>query len=464
VLAIEVEYLLGRSVATDVSQRDKAEWPPHPSRLFSALVDALADVGVESSAERAKCESALRWLEALPPPEIAASVDDDISQRTSVKYWVPINDETAGELRSAPLVEQRKRQERFFPATVPMDPVVVFAWPNVEPEAEHHAALDRLVARIPYLGHSSSVVRVALRNDAPTLRIAPMARGDRLLRVAGPGRLARLTAVHELRKSDTLVQPPKGREVWYGTAHLPLAQGPHGPARIVAVEGVSLGLEDTAPLVSRYRAALLSLLGDGSPPVLTGHVESGAPTSEPHIAYAPLANVDHSHADGSIKGIAVVLPRDMNGADVRRLESAMGRLRTLHFGARGNIATRLLGTEDELKSLDFRRYTRAATTWASVTPVALSAHSKPKKGLTDEAVVLRDLQRLGLPCPAELHLQNVSYVRGGGRAGDSSRRGVSSITGRLLRHVFVRFPERVQGPLLVGAGRYMGFGLLLPRS
>lgn len=58
--AIEVEFLLGRSVATDPSQRDLAEWPPHPTRLFSALVDALGDVADEDA--RARAESALRWI------------------------------------------------------------------------------------------------------------------------------------------------------------------------------------------------------------------------------------------------------------------------------------------------------------------------------------------------------------------------------------------------------------------
>ena len=464
-LAIEVEYLLGRSVATDVSQRDAVEWPPHPSRLFSALVDALADVGLESRTEHAKCDTALRWLEALPPPEIAASGDDDVSARTAVKYWVPINDETVGEVRSAPLVEQRKRQERFFPAAVPSDPVVVFVWPAAEPDAVHSTALDHLVARIPYLGHSSSVVRVARRVDAPTSRIAPMPNGDRLLRVPGPGRLDRLNAAHELRKSDTLVQPPKGREVWYGPVRPSFAHGPHGPERVVAIDGISIGIEHAAPLLARYRAALLSLLGDGATAALTGHAENGAPASTPHIAYAPLANIDHSYADGSIKGIAIVLPRDISDSDTRQLESAMGRLRTLHLGKRGNATARLLGREEVLKSLDFRRrYSRLATTWASVTPVVLSVHPKPKKGLTEEAAVLMDFARLGLPTPTELYLQNVPYVRGSARATDTSRHGASSVVGRVLRHLYVRFTEPVQGPLLVGAGRHLGLGLLLPRG
>ncbi len=37
-LALEVEYLTGRSVASMPNDRDQAEWPPHPGRLFMALV------------------------------------------------------------------------------------------------------------------------------------------------------------------------------------------------------------------------------------------------------------------------------------------------------------------------------------------------------------------------------------------------------------------------------------------
>ena len=36
--AIRVECLTGRYVATAYDDRSRAEWPPHPARLFSALV------------------------------------------------------------------------------------------------------------------------------------------------------------------------------------------------------------------------------------------------------------------------------------------------------------------------------------------------------------------------------------------------------------------------------------------
>jgi len=36
------------------------------------------------------------------------------------------------------------------------------------------------------------------------------------------------------------------------------------------------------------------------------------------------------------------------------------------------------------------------------------------------------------------------------------------LRGRLFRHVELVFPHRVAGPLLLGAGRYLGIGLLAP--
>lgn len=460
-LALEVEYLLGRAVATDASRRDVPEWPPHPSRLFSALVDALGDVEADSMALHTQCDATLRWLEGLPVPEIRASVGEEVSVRSRVKYWVPINDEVADKVRYAPLVEQRKRQERYFPAAIPDDPKVIFAWPSVEPDESQKHALDALISRVPYLGHSSSLVRI-FRTPAPPPRNLMASREGVLLRVPGPGRLVRLQGIHDLRRADTLIQPPRGREVAYAPVHRTQPRGPHGQAVVVTIRGFPVGLENQAALIARYRSALISLLGQEIPTILSGHEPDGRPAQRSHIAFVPLANVDHHHADGSIKGIAVVTPRDIPDEEVLRLESAMSRLRTLHFGARGELNVGWLGHRDYTQSLDFRRYARTAMTWVSVTPVALGIHPKPKKGLTEDVCLLREITRLGLPEPDQLFLQNVSFVRGAPRATDVARKGVRSVAGRLLRHVQVRFPRPVEGPLLLGAGRHWGFGVLLP--
>jgi CRISPR-associated protein Csb2 len=78
-LVIEVELLTGRYAATAHNDRNQAEWPPHPARLFSALVAALHDGEVVDPAER----EALVWLENQDPPalDVDLTVDADVGRR-----------------------------------------------------------------------------------------------------------------------------------------------------------------------------------------------------------------------------------------------------------------------------------------------------------------------------------------------------------------------------------------------
>ena len=67
-IAIEITFGTGRYVAADVTDRTKPEWPPHPARLFAALVEAWAKYG--SAPPHRGERVALEWLEK------AASTDD----------------------------------------------------------------------------------------------------------------------------------------------------------------------------------------------------------------------------------------------------------------------------------------------------------------------------------------------------------------------------------------------------
>src|SRR3954465_14340430 len=88
---IVIELLSGRYAATAHNDRDQVEWPPHPGRMFSALVatwgggDPLGETGV---AERA----ALEWLEQLPAPPVLADAVESAGVRTGVPVFVPVND------------------------------------------------------------------------------------------------------------------------------------------------------------------------------------------------------------------------------------------------------------------------------------------------------------------------------------------------------------------------------------
>src|SRR5258708_1132150 len=92
-LAFGLDLLSGRYVATAYNDRDGAEWPPHPARLFSALAPTWA-VGEFASGEGEGELQALRWLEHQVAPDIVASSGTAVAVRDVVPVFVPVNDVT----------------------------------------------------------------------------------------------------------------------------------------------------------------------------------------------------------------------------------------------------------------------------------------------------------------------------------------------------------------------------------
>lgn len=84
-LVLQVRYLTGRSVSTAYNDREAAEWPPHPARLYSAMVAAWAENEIPDAAE----QKAMQWLATLQAPSIYAS---GAGRRQVVPHFVPVND------------------------------------------------------------------------------------------------------------------------------------------------------------------------------------------------------------------------------------------------------------------------------------------------------------------------------------------------------------------------------------
>ena len=218
--ALGIRYLNGWSMAAaDGANKQRAEWPPHPDRVFMALAAAWLETGGGSTggvdeAYRQEGE-ALRWLEALSPPAIAAS---DAATRTPVASYVPVNDAQVGsrlpdgggldKLKGAGLAvlpEHRSRQPRGFPVAIPHDPTVHLIWREAEPDV-HRAALERLAAKVTHVGHSASFVQAWVEEDSTVtavwepvegaavhrLRIPSAGRLDGLIRTLQPDRVDRL--------------------------------------------------------------------------------------------------------------------------------------------------------------------------------------------------------------------------------------------------------------------------------
>lgn len=242
-------------------------------------------------------------------------------------------------------------------------------------------------------------------------------------------------------------------------------------------------LTDFALAAKALRDLLLAAWDGPIPEIVSGHAGDGAPSRWPHAAMLPLAFVGPSLADGRLLGLAVVLPRATAQISVERdaarqriqdiLAPATGAPVEIRLGARGVWAIEPRRAPYGF-SLDPARYLAQSATWASLTPIVLDRF--PKAGLSKERIVTEACERIGLPTPDDVRLDRASAIAGApptqtaglpwGDGGwtlpprrDGSRHPFAD---RMSTHAVIRFPEPVAGPLVLGAGRFMGLGLCLP--
>jgi CRISPR-associated protein Csb2 len=463
-LAVAIEFLMGRSVATSFNDRDQSEWPPHPARLFSALVSAHHECG-SIMAER----EALVWLERQPPPSLCASAS---RERTTVTVFVPVND--SNEPHNAPsLGEQcplpRGRQPRTFPATVPDDPVVHVIWPHADPESQIKSALASLIARVTYLGHSSSVVHVSLCDEPPPPTYEPAEDGNLVLRVPGNGQLEALEHAHAVFLRTGVRGPLPCRFQRYcvrgerpGEARPELRTVFGDMVVFRRLEGPTLPLSVATIVTGVLRAAAMATLGSEIPEVLSGHRPDGSLTERPHVAFIPLPDVGHRHARGHLLGVAAVLPRDLLHEDRRTVLRALGGVERLTMGRVGAWSIERVGTDAQQRGLRAETWTGPSRCWASVTPMVLERFPNEPYGFEAASSVAASCGYVGLPRPVDVLVSPVSSVLGAPPWHHFRRGERETKLRRPLVHVALSFAEPVWGPVLLGAGRYRGLGLCRP--
>ena len=547
--AIGIDFITGVAVMTDAASREKAEWPPHPARVFMALVAAhyetkpLPEDGHSAEEGWSLERTALEWLEGQGAPQMCWP---EASPRDVVKVYVPVNDAGVSqnparvkesEMRAAlgVMPDQRSRQERTFPALhiggEGPERHVHLRWPNAEPTTEILTALTGLARKVTRIGHSSSLALVWVSDMEEALSPAyePYAKSTKThrgvqLRIPAPGFLAELdqcfnadeinaffdlseaiavekgkakeqaktafeerlgTAWNRSASPPVRLRPPPGRTAHYSRvdetqAHIITSSFDSELLVLTKQEGPVLGLESTAALTAALRGYLLQG-GEDKPEWFTGHSAPGLPSTGGHMALLPLAFVGAEHADGHILGLAVAFPRAIPSAE--RAACLRGRL----FGPSGNdlepeLQMGNLGKwtlrreERSLPPLALRSATwcEPSSVWASVTPVVLDRH--PKHDQQTEraqwrnevaASIVQSCERQGLPKPELIDVDKTSWHRGAPRSrpGPSGMPWLTGKEGTAPRqqvHVLVQFPCEVQGPLLLGAGRFRGYGFCKP--
>lgn len=513
-LTLGIRYLTGRVVASDVADRDRVEWPPHGGRIFMALAAVHFQTG-EDPLER----TALEWLEREPAPQIHAPRH---FERTVVTQYVPVNDKAGPSMAPIQSVVgiTRKRQPRTFASAWLENEIVYLFWPDAQAD-EHFAALAKLCSKVTRLGHSASLVQMWTLQEPPpkqTNWLPDESLATERFRVPGPGTLLYLEQQFNQKEVDSYFelisaahsapdkkqqkaakaalkerfqnQPPLRLRPTLSLSHgYALRRDDHDPEMGITstvfdprllmfalrrVDGPyrHLDLAATLRLTGRFREALLEHLGTDIPEVLSGH-RGPAPSEQPHVAIFPLPFVGHEHAHGGILGIAVAVPRGIDAGDRQSLLRALAALRSegLKLGALGSwrIETPEAGTWRQT------RHDRVWTAspdgvrqWATVTPYVFDRHSKAKDKTiyqTELADSVRESWARVQQSPAtsvDVVITPVSAHLGVPASHEFPRLARKDGSECRHTHAILLFDRPVVGPVLVGAGRYRGYGLCRP--
>lgn len=464
---LDIHLIAGRYEAAGAGDRDSAEWPPHPARVFCALV-----AGSRSPAD----QDALRWLECLPPPVVWASSHASPSVRRS--YVVTNKIDRSG---GSQFHRGRNSALRTRVSSLPTSPQVRLSWSDADGDAATIDVLDGMARRVPYLGRSTGVAALRCRASGadadPPAGLASFTptvdgRGPHLLRVPYPGYLDELVRQHQSDRPAWEVS----RTMTYraGTVGLDAPTVPMGAAPSVYTDVIVLSFRglrpdgQLAPLFTQaLRRAVMSLTPDPLPSALHGHDAPG----QPHVAFLSLPDVAHAHADGRLLGMAVAIP-DLPADERRAIVRGVLRGSPETNGPEG--AERILRLDvPRIGSVELthrpglvrpwgarpERWRQGSTRWVSVTPVVLDRF--PRRG-DIEGEIVRSCRSVGLPDPRQLFVSTAPVTAGGIRL--RPRDMPSHLQGKLFRHVELIFADPVPGPLLLGAGRYLGIGLFAPTT
>jgi CRISPR-associated protein Csb2 len=362
-------------------------------------------------------------------------------------------------------------------------------WDGVVLKNEILTALQRLASDTAYVGHSASLTRCHFLLDHDPPRLSEAKSSERRVYA---GRFAELRRFFDA-----------GRKPLPGARVAPVSEATQERTNLFGerwlllehVAGDIPDLRACAFIAKTVRDALLSGyqrigLGNEIPEVISGHAVEGNPTRAPHLAIIPLAFTGFPYADGHVMGLALVPPQNsaiLEDASFRKVLRTLAPIDGEH-GRRVLTLTTKEGTPRDRAfsiglsptfepptgkhSLDPALYTRSSQAFATVTPIALDRHLKEKGEARLEEIaaqIASACRNIDLPEPKEIVADKHSAIEGAPSAYPSGKspawmrwRLPQSLASRQLTHAVIRFAQPVEGPVILGAGRFMGLGLFRP--
>ncbi len=475
------------------------EWPPSPLRLMQAIVAANAgEIGTGGD-----LDGALAWLEAQDAPLIVAphgqraepyqlsvpnnAMDIVGNAWAKGKYFGGGDSNPATHRTMKPIRPVRMSEgdtvhylwnvDRFTPAgSVPIEPltkaarrIVALGWgvdlvvgcaqPTSSAEL-HELPGDRW---LPMTSSSSSSNHTPLRTPVRGTLAALQQRHDAFLHRVGPlgfvpvEPLTQFAITPYQGPSDIIERPHSVFELRHDDGSF----CSYPQRKLMHIAGMMRHLAKAAMLRSLPRGAG----EDWVERYVVGHRSK---TAEAHrqFSYLPLPSIGHEYADHAVRRVMIAAP----AGDDELLKHLSARLEGLRlkpergdeFGEQGPPTLIRVNRDNVVQ-----RYTAAANRWVSVTPVILPGHDDRKPAKTRKLIDTA-LAQSGIDGACTYEWSAVSRFRNSLSAHkfDRNERPVY-LKPRYLQHLSavhltLTFQDnmKIPGPLVVGAGRHIGFGVM----
>jgi CRISPR-associated protein Csb2 len=447
------------------------DWPSSPARLFRALVAGSMTGGYRERWQ--EVEAALRWLEKLPAPEIAATEarpgqryrisvpnnDMDIAAREwrAGRHYDPANLRTMKEVE--PLLLESE------------GPHIAYTWRRIDIDESILSGLRHAVHSLHTLGWGVDMAyaEISVGGKDPVTghsQWQPAASG-KLLPVPSEGSLTDLQETYQ-RFLSCLGREGVNPDTRPSVYRLQAYQSGAGQCEMALFDlrvcrserPYSNHAQSTMEVAAWMRHATSQALLQEYDPAVVNAVALGHSEANLHgcrLSYLPLPSIGHPNADGRIRRVMVT--GSPGAAEMVRLVA-----RKLH----GWTLTDEHGCEVcALEVAEQRKwpqwYTKNGRSWQTVTPVVLHGHNALRGQISNhktERLLLQAFEAAGLDPNniEEITFQPAPFWPNTG--GARSYRVPAHLKGWPRYHVSVIFRKPVIGPVIAGLGRHYGLGTL----
>jgi CRISPR-associated protein Csb2 len=519
--SLAIEYLTGYAVATIPFARDQPEWPPHPARVYMALAAAhfeSSDETVDRVAERAM----LDWLSTLRPPAMSVP---QAAARDVLTVYVPVNDQKSYEAidkrsrqpRFFPRVHVGDQQlcliyeaderdlgthlealEALCARVTRIGHSSSLVWvrlvTNEEAMPTHVPDEYAVATPVRIVGEGAMNRLETAFNGLAVSRYAELQDEINLSKGAKKKKLNEAAAAEFPNGQPTSQRPSFSQSSPY--RELSSIERTAPTSSVFDPNFIVLRTDDASTQIygiesiAAFSKALIGLLlsrieasGNQIPSWISGHETNGEPLrSSAHIAIVPLAYVGRHwidverHARGQLMGLGILVPREVPLRERSKFlsrilfdERGVPRSLKLTLGRTGEWSVARDTSVTPKFTLRTSTYTESCRSWASVSPVVLDRMPKADRvkdpiGWRSEVaeVIASSCQNAGLPEPTFIRTEKTPFFMGSQRAMPGQGGFPLLRKGRFQVHVQLDFAQPVTGPVLIGAGRFRGYGLMRP--